>query len=336
MKTKLLFACALGAILSSCQNEDSLEGLQSSNPEVQNIKFELVSDQIVTTPEDSAVTLRSALSGYETSIPIYRSYAHNSIHEKSDHYYGKEFLGSTFRLNGFSYNYEGQDFNMESKKSPYAVELYRHYSATLNDHQLSTRSSVPGYTQQGAIGYIYGSPQLGTVPLKEFYSSQYKEYFYVARNSDVDYLNKNSPTYKYQKTIGYVYAGERIDAHKTANTIRISKIQTIPCQISMKINARYGSQKRALTYQTYLPERTGTSSGGTGSITLDPTLSISSIDLTVTTFDPITNRSYTNTFHLTAANHVYEVQVRPGMTLKLTAYTILEGSETAYSMSYSL
>lgn len=336
MKKKLYFTCALGIIiLNSCQQEDSLNVVQESDVKNEAIQFELVSDEVVTS-EESDMTLRSsALSGYETSIPIYDYYFHCVPEEKSDHYHGKEVpTGSTLKINGYNYTYYSgqQNFNLESQKSSLAVPLYRHYNAALNNHLLSTYNSVYGYTLEGILGYIFPSPQLGTVPLKEYYSAKHQNNYYIARKYDEWYLQNNEPNYIYRRTMGYVYAGERIDSHKTASTIEIGKIQAIPTHINMKINARYGTQNRVITYQAYIADYTNSSAGGYASLTLDPTLSISSIDLTIITV--YEGRSYTNTFHLTAANNTYTAQVKTGMTLTLRAHTTEIGSNTHYSLSY--
>lgn len=246
----VLCSMGLGLAFTSCQSDNVLtETNQSSvrsgkdTPE-EGRKFTLVRDEIIDT-ETESVELRSSgngLSPFEASTPIHVYYYHGG--EKSDHYFGTEAPNQPLIINGRHYLHMCQDFNLVSDDIWGAQPLYRYYSEAYNDHLLSTEPSVQGYKREAHLGYIYPSMQIGTVPLKEYYSAEKKNHFYKVWN-DPD----KEKDYVFQRNIGYVYYG-RPNTWKHADVIT-AKIEHMdsPRIITFNLKVKDGNNRyRNLSY----------------------------------------------------------------------------------------
>lgn len=300
MKKKMLLFCCMGIAMLSCQTTDVISDEDTGKvdlPVEKANEFILVSDEVV--EESDALELRSSsyVSNYEQSMPIYRYYYHGG--EKSDHYYGTEApSGDTRNIKNRTYGYNSQEFNLEKNASELGYvgrsALYRYYSSSLNDHTLSA-SSVSGYAQDGgALGYIFTSQEMGTVALKEYYSSVYKNHF-ITRDSEAEYIPANEPTYQYVKTIGYVYPGARNFSNQTPFSITIKCTEQwtrIPFEAKLNIRIRDANNiYRDLLY-------TGSFQGIEGeayNVTLPNNCKIVSADLIVVS--KIGSTQYSNTFY---------------------------------------
>ena len=212
--------------IKSCDNSDIDSELQLAKTTSEDAgTFKLISRERL---DDSV--LRSAKASvnldyeslYDHAYAVHR-YSFYGSWTNLDHFYDHQ-QASTIKHDKHTYNYEGKEFSTISPdiwrldNNKKAV-LYRHYSSSLDDHILSTSSSVSGYTRETSLGMIFLFQEIGTVPLKEFYSSERKKHLYSCRNSEIDgWIPQNDPDFKYAKTIGYVYPG-RVDPQKKATTI---------------------------------------------------------------------------------------------------------------------
>lgn len=332
MIKNFVYACISCMFLFSCQSEEAIEstvedkGVNLEALEQNPCEVTLISDEILS-EENMPVQTRS----YSTSVPIYRYYSNSG----NDHYYGKEYSGTSRVINGYTYAYEVADFKIESQPVSSSIPLYRHYHSGNNDHRFSTSNVISGYSAGVLVGHIFRYPQLGTVPLKEYYRPDANEYFYVVRNSEVEYLEaRNSAQYK--GTLGYVYLGNKewIDESKTANTIKLSKLQAIPCRVRMIVNAVEGNLNRRLTYEMFLPDYTNGWHGGFAEATLANTYTISSIELTITTYNK-NNVGYTTSHTITSTEISPTATLKDNMTLGLSTSTTSNGAETSINFDYS-
>lgn len=296
-RERIAFAvlCSMNLILAvtSCQNDNdtALTELEqnfedgSQGSQKHDVQFTLIREDVLNR-EDYPLRLESAelrsyksSTPFELSIPLYLYYFHGG--EKSDHYFGTEApSGSSRSINGRSYLYMYQDFNLVRSSSEWVRPLYRHYSVTANDHMLSTQSSVSGYKNQGLLGYIYSSPKVGTIPLREYYSSAKKNHHYVSRNSEVEYIKNTNAVkdYSFQRIIGYVYPGTKEDSQKKPDVITAKIVFLSPCEIVFSIKVKAGNSYRLLSYsKTFNEPRTIYDE--TASVTLPKSYTIVSIGM---------------------------------------------------------
>lgn len=236
---KILFLVALFvALISSCQNEGEL--LREETEE-----------------NASGLELRGAAAGssvYDRTTKIYRYHIYNGSTD-ADHYFGLEApSGSSRIINGKTYQYETQEFNIfyNNYYGSAALALYRHYNSASNDHILSTSQNVTGYTYSGFLGYIFKEQQPGTIPLVEYYSSTRRDHFYVCNNNEMDNIYRNEKTYVRQGIIGYVYPGERIDPLKNSHWITVD-YQNFGWKISTRLEVTY-KEYGVTKYATYMDD----------------------------------------------------------------------------------
>lgn len=140
---------------------------------------------------------------------------------------------------------------MPKNNLPDLIALYRHYSAAERDHILTTAPYIASYTSDGIIGYIYMHPQIGTVPLLEYYSSKRRSHLYVVRNTEIDWIVEKDPDFTYVKTIGYVYPGSAIDEKKKATRFIVTSGSDdyYNDNFYFKIRVREGDNYWDLTYK---------------------------------------------------------------------------------------
>lgn len=300
----------MGIILFACQKADELTTEKGSRSDLTSANetgmFKLISDVVVEKGDvnKEGPSLRSRLGqGYEQSVPIYRYYHYDGVHrDQSDHYYGTEYRPNGFMLNGKKYILEPWwGFNIE-KKGDYVYNpkfplLSRYYSASMNDHALSTYGMSKEYDNGIDLGRIFTTPRLGTVPLWEFYSPVDKDHVYMWANKELFGFMKNPSTYIKKRVVGYVYPGKWVDKYKTANTFNISKLVSRPCHVTMKVNVREGEVDREVTYTYYF--------GGAGEadFTLPNTYVVNSVDMTISTY--VHHKTHTRTLHLDATEMSY-------------------------------
>ena len=285
-KVMLAVLCSMGLAFTSCQSDNVLtETNQNSarsgkDTPKEGRKFTLVRDEIIDT-ETESVELRSSGYGvppFEASIPIHVYYYHGG--EKSDHYFGTEAPNRPLIINGRHYLHMCQDFNLVSDDIWGAQPLYRYYSTAYNDHLLSTEPSVQGYKREAHLGYIYPSMQIGTVPLKEYYSAEKKNHHYVSRNSEVEYIKNNAKDYAFQRIVGYVYPG-KVDSQKQADVIT-AKINGYPCTITYNLKVKDGNNRyRNLSYSETFDSGSRYIENESSSITLPNSYVIVSMDIIV-------------------------------------------------------
>lgn len=195
---------------------------------------------------------------YASSIPIYR-YLYYGSYQNIDHYFGTS-NSSSLVVQGVTYSYEHHSFNiMPENNFPGLVALYRHYSSAERDHILSTESQINSYASEGIIGYIFTTPQIGTVPLLEYYSSKRKSHHYIVRNTEIDWILEHDPDYLYVKSVGYVYPGSAIDEKKEATNFIISH-GTVPGAMPFRLRVKVmeGDKYWELVYEVEGPKE-GTS-----------------------------------------------------------------------------
>ena len=282
-KVMLAVLCSMGLTFTSCQSDNVLtETNQNSarsgkDTPKEGRKFTLVRDEIIDT-ETESVELRSSGYGvppFEASIPIHVYYYHGG--EKSDHYFGTEAPNRPLIINGRHYLHMCQDFNLVSDDIWGAQPLYRYYSTAYNDHLLSTEPSVQGYKREAHLGYIYPSMQIGTVPLKEYYSAEKKNHFYKVWN-DPD----KEKDYVFQRNIGYVYYG-RPNPWKQADVIT-AKIERMgsPRIITFNLKVKDGNNRyRNLSYSETFSSGSRYIENESSSITLPNSYVIVSMDIVV-------------------------------------------------------
>lgn len=283
-KVMLTVLCSMGLAFTSCQSDNVLtETNQSSvrsgkDTPKEGRKFTLVRDEIIDT-ESESIELRSSGYGvppFEASIPIHVYYYHGG--EKSDHYFDTEAPNRPLIINGRHYLHMCQDFNLASENIWEAQPLYRYYSEAYNDHLLSTEPSVQGYRREAHLGYIYPSMQIGTVPLKEYYSAEKKNHFYKVWN-DPD----KEKDYVFQRNIGYVYYG-RPNPWKQADVIT-AKIEHMdsPRIITFNLKVKDGNNRyRNLSYSEIFDTNNGSSiENESSSITIPSSYIIISMDIVV-------------------------------------------------------
>ncbi len=287
-KVMLAVLCSMGLAFTSCQSDNVLtETNQNSvrsgkDTPKEGRKFTLVRDEIIDT-ETESVELRSSGYGvppFESSIPIHVYYYHGG--EKSDHYFGTEAPNRPLIINGRHYLHMYQDFNLVSDDIWGAQPLYRYYSTAYNDHLLSTEPSVQGYRREAHLGYIYPSMQIGTVPLKEYYSAEKKNHHYVSRNSEVEYIKNNAKDYAFQRIVGYVYPG-KVDSQKQADVIT-AKIEHMgsPRIITFNLTVKDGNNRyRNLSYSETFSSGSRYIENESSSITLPNSYVIVSMDIVV-------------------------------------------------------
>lgn len=200
MKKVLFLAAIFIACVTSCQNQDELLEEETGQLELRS------------------VSTRASAYDYSTKIYRYNRYETGN----ADHYWGTEAPSGNSRvINGKSYLFEGQDFNLPLTNYGSGVTsvFYRHYDPVGNDHILCNCKSFSGCINTQFLGYIFKEQQPGTVPLVEFYSSVKNDHFYTSRYADwmvhteLDYINYG--------IIGYVYPGDRTDPMKPAHSITI-------------------------------------------------------------------------------------------------------------------
>ena len=253
----LLVGIAIGSSCTQIELEQQ-EGREQKifmEEEVHLVSGELVSKKMLTANEIQKN--RNALTAdgwytapYAYSIPIYR-YLYYGSYENIDHYYGVN-KSSSLSVHGATYSYERQEFNvMPSNNVPDLIALYRHYSSTERDHILTTAPYIASYTSEGIIGYIYMHPQIGTVPLLEYYSAKRKSHLYVVRNTEIEWILEHDPDFSYVKTVGYVYPGSAIDEKKKATRFIVTSGlgDHHDDNFYFKIKVREGDNYWELTYK---------------------------------------------------------------------------------------
>lgn len=247
---KMSIGLAFMFVLFSCEQVD-MEVSGNEVIEFEQSNVELVSVKDVTNEYNSSLrsTWQSSDWDYPTNydkfVPIHR-YLWYTGFTNIDHFYDVQ-QSNTISHDGHTYQYELKDFNVLSSEGE--KTLYRLYSPTLNDHILSTSSSVSGYQLETQLGKIFEKQQIGTVPLKEFYTSQRKKHMYEWVN--VEFGGADSD-FKYVKTIGYVYPG-RIDSKKQATRIIIkpkdaNDVEDFFKKISLIVRAYEGNNIYELEY----------------------------------------------------------------------------------------
>lgn len=245
----LLLVIAIG--YTGCtQEEISLSEVSLSNPS----EFKLVSKRKLNTEE--AGGLRSIYYDpvYERSEPIYR-YLYYGDYNNLDHFYATE-NASSLTHHGRVYNFERQEFNLMSGGTK-TQKLYRHYSSSLNDHMLSISSSENSYTSEGSIGAVFTSQEIGTVPLKEYYSSQRKSHLYIVRNAELDWIYSNDPDFVYVKTLGYVYPGQAIDSKKIPTEFIVKGVHGsffLSTKVTLNLKVREGDAYWDLSYSAQIEQ----------------------------------------------------------------------------------
>lgn len=267
----------------------------------QTSQFKLISKKEIKMSDQNEMKLRSMsyTSAYESSIPIYR-YIYYGSRNDMDHLFATE-NNSSFIHDGNKYNLENQPFNlMQDNYYSTTVPLYRHYSLSLNDHILSTSSSVNSYVSEGIIGYIFSEQQIGTVPLKELYSSERQSHHYVVSNAEIEnWIAIHDSDYKYQKTIGYVYFGPIADEKKvpTEFIINYENYNSSPVTVYLTMKVRERDSYFELTYSADMPGE----KSFTMSIPIPNEYTVVAADLkfkiniyyeTIATFENITNPNF--------------------------------------------
>lgn len=249
-------------VFSSC----TLNDLEQPEPGVQKIsvtsevdlvpEVKLVGKRLLTASEIQKERSTTSVDGwysapYAESIPIYR-YLYYGSYQNIDHYFGAS-KASSLVVKGVTYSYEHHSFSiMPENNYPDLIALYRHYSSAERDHILTTAPYIASYTSDGVIGYIYMHPQIGTVPLLEYYSSKRRSHHYIVRNTEIDWILEHDPDYMYVKTIGYVYPGSAIDEKKEATRFIITSNfyeEYHSGYFNLKIMAREGDNYWELSYK---------------------------------------------------------------------------------------
>ena len=271
---KMIMVGLLGvAAISSCTQDELLQqdrtemGASINNEvftEISNVK--LVSKRLLTESEIQGFANGNLPSEehellpapYASSIPIYR-YLYYSSYENLDHYYGTQ-KSTSLTIQGGYYSYERQEFNIMAKNNfPSLIALYRHYSSEERDHILSTASKINSYSSDGIIGYIFTTPQIGTVPLLEYYSAKRKSHLYVVRNTEIEWILEHDPDFSYVKIVGYVYPGSAIDEKKKATNFIITQGSVFGNPLfRLNIKVREGDKYWELSYEVEGPAK-GTS-----------------------------------------------------------------------------
>jgi hypothetical protein len=215
-------------------------------------KFELIKREREELPVDSEAELSTRVAYYNSSIPIGRFVWNNA--NIIDHYYGTELTQNVYHNNRV-FSFEGNEFNvMPSSFTTQTVPLYRHYADAIKDHMLSTSSSINSYTSEGLVGRIFEQQQVGTIPLKEYYSSLRLNHLYAVRRTETDdYLPNNLSDFEYVRTIGYVYPGTRPDSMRK-KTIFYFANQSVHFPVTMEIMVNFTLKKISdgtISYPSY-------------------------------------------------------------------------------------
>ncbi|KAG6830308.1 hypothetical protein H0H87_008559 [Tephrocybe sp. NHM501043] len=89
------------------------------------------------------------------------------------------------------------------------VPLFRAYSAANTDHLYTTNATeiqsvvkAGTYTDEGTVGRIFATQELGTVPFYRFYSIPLTDHFYTTDESE-----GLDAGYAFEGIVGYVYPG---------------------------------------------------------------------------------------------------------------------------------
>lgn len=250
----ILFSCTQEENIlitdTKLQTELPIAGCRVINEPILISKRELDKTEIfkLTSKSDN-----SYISTYNKSTPIYRYIYYSATN--TDHLFTKD-NSPKLSHDNINYTLESQEFNLMPYKEIKTTTLYRLYSPTLKRHMLSLNSSVDSYKQEELIGYIFTEQQVGTVPLKEYYSAKRNNYHYVSNNVEIeDWIPEKEPDFTYTKIIGYVYPGARIDAKKKATTFIISNISRMyyPTNVILTVNIREGGSYRELKYSVQMP-----------------------------------------------------------------------------------
>lgn len=143
---------------------------------------------------------------YEHVASIYR-YNYYYGNANMDHYYS--------RTKADQLNHDGYNFTRETMEEFYVLNsnmntglttLFLLYSPDGKDHILSTSRYIDGYNYETDLGYIYEKQQVGSIPLKEYYTTTRRKHLYVTRNTEIeDWLPTHDSDFKYVKTVGYVF-----------------------------------------------------------------------------------------------------------------------------------
>lgn len=269
--------------ITSCEKSEVLPQISQKQENAGTGIFKLVSSELVN-GKNSSLKASSNLD-YETQYDyahgIHRYIFYGSYYN-IDHFYDSQ-KANTINHDNHTYQYEGKEFSICTHLwgTNKITELYRYYSSELNDHVLSTAQSVSGYTKETTLGEIFTFQEIGTVPLKEFYSSKRNKHLYSCRNSEIEgWIPENDPDFKYTKTVGYVYPG-RIDPMKTATKLIFECVPEnndpypeIPKEITVDIKAFEGDNIYKLTYTAQ------TTSNGNATLTLPNTYSVICLNAT--------------------------------------------------------
>lgn len=269
-KVKRIIALLVSiAIFSSCTQNDLepparleqrtyVESKGSMMPEIKLADKRLLTVDEIQEERNTVGIYGFCPAPYAESIPIYR-YLYYGSYQNIDHYFGAS-KSSSLVVHGVTYSYEHHSFNIMPKNNyPDLIALYRHYSSAERDHILTTSSYIGSYTSDGIIGYVYMHPQVGTVPLLEYYSSKRKSHHYIVRNTEIDWMLTHDPDYVYVKTIGYVYPGSAIDEKKEATNFIINQ-GSESTNITFRLNVKVieGERYWELVYEVEGPKK-GTS-----------------------------------------------------------------------------
>lgn len=248
----LLPSCSQNEILTKENAKDS--DIVDNTIESSSSHFQLLSKKLLCAKESRVLRTNtiSYESAYDSSIPIYRYY-YGGSYEDIDHYHSTEY-SQTLYLYGNKYDFEFQEFNTVSTNWTSSRPLYRYYSSILNDHLLSTESSVSSYTKEGTIGNIFPTQQVGTIPLMEYYAPERQSHTYVVRDYETKWIQEHDPEFTYNKTIGYVYPGEMIDPSEQTRFILKKKDQWYDFKYGVRLVTKVKEEENywELTYSVDL------------------------------------------------------------------------------------
>lgn len=287
------------ALVSSCQNEDELLTEKDDNSPV--------------------IDLRAGSSSvYDYSNKIYRYNRYEA--GNADHYWGTEAPSGNSRvINGKSYLFEGQDFNLSLSTygTGVALAFYRHYDPVGNDHILCNCKSLAGCVNSQFLGYVFKEQQPGTVPLVEFYSSVKKDHFYTSRYAD--WMVHTELDYKNYGILGYVYPGDRTDPMKPAHSITID-YQNFGwlLETNLEIVYKENGQRKTISFKetgwgsgskTYILPSTAVLMDATFSYRSNTTSNFYFYNITTPNYNQVSGIARLNIERLNGCNTIYKLKL---------------------------
>lgn len=195
---KVITLFLLVFLLASCDRNEKLEEFDFSLNEMYSGFLYDLHNQFVVIP-----------SGYDNSDHVPQRPGTQAVHRYYHpntrvHYYTFEGPYDPFNVKGKNYTYETREYYAYPNSiSHYPLRMIERYYSSAGKHCLLPKF---GYTFDGYLGYIFLSPQVGTSPLKEYYSVYGDSYHYTSSIAEDRYIMENTlNTVIYQQTIGWVY-----------------------------------------------------------------------------------------------------------------------------------